>query len=85
VASYSQKIIKKKIVNIPSLTIGAGGYTNIDAYFPSGMANFLFAIMWTYGTSTGKDAIVVNADGRYVSAQANSVLSYIDVAYFYTD
>ena len=85
VATTCQKLIKRKNVNIPNLTIGADGYTSISSYKPSGMNNFLFAILWTYGTSSGKDAIMVNGDGNYISAQANSTITYVDVAYFYTD
>lgn len=85
VAEYASPIIKKKTATLNNVVITSNGYVDIRSSFPSGMNNFLFALVWDYGRTTSKDAIAVNASGTYIGATANSTIDNITIVYFYTD
>ena len=80
-----QKLIKYKEVQINNLTMSANGYVSIASYKPSGMNNFLFALMYNYGNTSSKDALGINADGSCAFGTANSTVTSIVIRYFYTD
>lgn len=85
VANYANKVIKYKQVDIPTLTITNAGYTDIKSYFPSGMNNFLFAILYDYGITTSADALGVTGDGSFTYGTGNSTISRLNIRYYYTD
>ena len=85
VAKYANKIIKYKEVRIEDFYIGENGYYNISSYFPSGMNNFLFAMMYNYGSSSSKDALGVNGNGIFMYGTANAYITNIVIRYYYTD
>ena len=85
VAEYANKIIKYKQVTIDSITIGADGYSDIRDRFPSGMNNFLFAILWSWGSNTAKAPIAVESDGYWLWGQVGAVCPNVIVRYYYTD
>lgn len=76
------KFIDKTITNI---TLNAQGYFPILNKMPSGMTNFLFAVLYDFGTVSTNDAVGINCNGRYVFGSANAVITRIGVRYFYTD
>ena len=76
------KYIEKTLTN---LKIGAAGYVGIGNEFPSGMNHFLFCMMWNYGSSSGKDALGVNANGQYVYGAGGATITTINLRYYYTD
>ena len=78
-------VIKYKEVTLNNFTISNMGYTNIESSVPSGMNNFLFCLLWNYGTSTQHYSFDVNADGRYIRGKAGDTIDYIILRYFYTD
>jgi len=85
VAEYSNKIIKYKDVTFTSLSISAQGYADVRGYVPSGMNNFLFALLWDFGSTSSSDALGINAAGTYVFGTANSTISRLELRYYYTD
>ena len=85
VGLYANKVIKYKDVTFTSLTMSANGYADIREYVPSGMNNFLFAVLWDFGSTSSADALGVNAIGTYVFGTANSTISRLEIRYFYTD
>ena len=85
VAEYANKVIKYKQVTIDSITIGADGYSDIRDRFPSGMNNFLFAILWSWGGNTAKAPIAVESDGYWLWGQVGAVCPNVIVRYYYTD
>lgn len=78
-------VIKYKEVTLNNFTIGNTGYTNIEPSIPSGMNNFLFCLLWNYGTSTQHYSFDVNADGRYVRGKAGDTIDYLILRYYYTE
>lgn len=85
VGLYANKVIKYKDVTFTSLSITGYGYADIREYVPSGMNNFLFAVLWDFGSTSSADALGVNAIGTYVFGTANSTISRLEIRYFYTD
>ena len=85
VGVYANKVIKYKDVTFTSLSMSVNGYADIRGYVPSGMNNFLFAVLWDYGSTSSADALGVNALGTYVFGTANSTISRLEIRYFYTD
>jgi hypothetical protein len=85
VANYANKAIKYKQVTISPITIGAYGYADIRDRVPSGMNNFLFALLWSWGSNTSNSPIAVETDGQYLWGQANTTCYDINVRYYYTD
>ena len=78
-------LIKYKEVNLQNITIGQAGYVSISSYFPSGMNNFLFCLVYDYGsTMYGRD-FDVNADGRYIRGLKEDTIDRITLRYYYTD
>jgi hypothetical protein len=87
-ASGTMKVfnIKYKDVTIPSVTTTSGGYTRIDNYFPSGMNNFLFAMIIDMDSATSGDmAVNVSCNGTYIYAAASRTFTNLKIRYFYTD
>ena len=74
VENYANKVIKYKSVTIDSITIGSDGYSDIRDRFPSGMNNFLFALLWSWGGNTAKAPIAVETDGYWLWGQEQFVL-----------
>ena len=85
VANYANKVIKYKSVTIDSITIGSDGYSDIRDRFPSGMNNFLFALLWSWGGNTANAPIAVETDGQWLWGHAGAVCSSVSLRYFYTD
>ena len=61
------------------------GYMLVSSYKPSGMNNFLFAVMWNYGNTSSNDALGINANGEYVFGTGGATISRMDIRYYYTD
>ena len=80
-ASY----IKYKDVDITSLTFNADGYADIRSYKPSGMNNFMFAVLYSWGSTSSKDNIAMEANGNWIWGVATSSVVNIKVRYYYTD
>ena len=80
-----QPRIKYKDVMIPSITTTGTGYVSIEDKFPSGMNNFLFAIVWDYGSVSNQTCFDVNAAGNYIRGGQGSTISHLTIRYFYTD
>ena len=78
--------IKYKTVTLSNITFPANGYYSIGSSKPSGMNNFLFCVVWTYGTTSTVIAdFDVNAQGNYLRGTPNTKVDRIDLRYFYTD
>jgi len=77
--------IKYKEVTTGGITIGAGGWADITSYKPSGMNNFLFALLWNFATVSNATAIQISANGLYVTGNAGASVNYLIVRYYYTD
>ena len=91
----SQKAIKSKTIS-GNITLDSHGYYNISEAYdssdpdhlvrPSGMKNFLFALMWGYGNMTGDNrSVTVDARGSWISGAVNATINGIMIRYFYTD
>lgn len=85
VANYANKVIKYKEVTLTNITMGANGYYDIRSSFPSGMNNFLFALMYDFGSVSSKDALGVNGNGNYLFGTANATITTVVIRYFYCD
>ena len=79
------EFIKYKAVSIPSITLTANGYADISNYMPSGMNNFLFAILYNYGNVSTKDALGVIGAGTYLFGTANATITNVVLRYYYFD
>ena len=79
------EFIKYKAVSISSITLTANGYADISSYMPSGMNNFLFAILYDYGNTSTKDALGVIGAGTYLFGTANATITDIVLRYYYFD
>ena len=80
-----QPRIKYKDVTIPSITTGIDGYISIENKFPSGMNNFLFAIVWDYGNVSDHTCFDVNAAGNYIRGGQGSTIINLVIRFYYTD
>ncbi len=85
VADYANKNIKYKQVRLDNITVGSGGYIDIQENFPSGMNNFIFCLMMNFGTNYGFHSFDVNADGRYMRGTPGDNIDYVILRYYYTD
>lgn len=85
VANYANKVIKYKEVRIDNVTIGSNGWTNMIPYIPSGMNNFMFCLLYNFGTNAGFHSFDINADGRYMRGTPNDTIDYVILRYYYTD
>ena len=79
------KTIKYKDVKTGNITIGSDGYQDISSYKPSGMNNFLFALLLNFGTVSTHDAINITCDGLWVTGTGGASMNYIEIRYIYTD
>jgi hypothetical protein len=79
------EFIKYKEVPISSITLTANGYADISSYMPSGMNNFLFAILYDYANTSTKDALGVIGAGTYLFGTANATITNIVLRYYYFD
>lgn len=78
-------VIKYKEVRINSITINSDGYLDITSYFPSGMNNFLFCQIWSFGHSYNGHCFNVSADGLYLLGESGDFINYVILRYYYTD
>ena len=85
VAEYANKVIKYNEVRIDNVTIDSAGWTDMRSYFPSGMNNFMFCLLYTFGTNWGAHSFDINADGRYMRGTPNDTIDYVILRYYYTD
>ena len=78
--------LKKKTLNIPSITIGEKGYTEISSVatkptFESGVEFFMFAILFYY--TGGNGVIFVEGRGDYIIGTPGTTYTGVNIAYFY--
>lgn len=85
VARALNGLIKYKEVRTNAITINQGGWTDISSYMPSGMNNFLFALMYNFGTVSNGTAITISSNGLYASGSEYATVNYLVIRYYYTD
>ena len=78
-------LIKYKEVRTNAITINQGGWTDISTYMPSGMNNFLFALMYNFGTVSNGTAITIASNGLYACGSEYATVNYLVIRYYYTD
>ena len=77
--------IKYKTARIEGITITSDGYVDISSYKPTGMNNFLFALIRNFGSTTKHTAFNVMSTGDYLYGTAQETITWVEIAYFYTD
>ena len=85
VVKQTQPHIKYIEKTLSNLTLANAGYYDIQSHFPSGMNNFLFCIMWDYGSVSSKNALGVNAQGNYIYGTGGATITRVTLRYYYTD
>ena len=82
----NKSIIKFKDVTIASVTIPSSGELNISQHMPTGMNNFIFAIMMTFSNmSPNRTAFNVFGTGNWLTGVPNTTITNLSIRYFYTD
>jgi hypothetical protein len=95
IINNTQSAIKYKAIS-GNITLDNKGYYNIFNSYnsdyqdhlvrPSGMNNFLYALMWGYGNSNAENkSITVDARGEWIAGTPNATFNGIEVRYYYTD
>lgn len=72
-------------VTIPSITLGANGYTNIASYYPGAQAGYMFltAVIYNFGGVHPYSPIFITGNGNYVAGQPDATISNLQIAYIY--
>ena len=72
-------------VTIPSITIGANGYTSVSSYYPGAQTGymFLFAVVYNFGTVSTKDSFMITGNSDYLLGTAGATITNCQIAYIY--
>ena len=77
--------IKTKDVTIPSITLYASGYADINSYKPSGMNHLLFAGIISWNNASPVGGFACSISGLYIVGSANQTITNVIIRYYYTD
>lgn len=84
-----QPMIKYKDITIESLTFdnpGSSNWKDVRSYKPSGMNNFLFALIKRVNSYNGDSvAIFLDGLGEWLGGQHGKTVTNLEIRYFYTD
>jgi hypothetical protein len=85
VAEYANKVIKYKEVSISNIALNNQGFTDLASYVPSGMNNFMFALLYGWGSTSTNTPIAIETNGRWLWGEPSSSANNVKIRYYYTD